>query len=81
MVLVLLQFAMDTTQQTNRVFPPLVDENIHSRILKLVYGAKNIRWNMLAYRHHVPIVYSMVHAYKLVVTQAFWVFWPILTYL
>ena len=36
-----LQFAKDTTQQTNRVSPMLVDENIDYTILKLLYGAKN----------------------------------------
>ena len=37
----LLHFAKDTAQQTNRVMPLLVDENIHYRILKLLYGAKH----------------------------------------
>ena len=40
-VLNLLHFAKDTSQQTNRVPPLLVDENIHYRILKFLYGAKN----------------------------------------
>ena len=35
----LLQFAKDKPQQTNRVLPLLVDENIHYQILKLLYGA------------------------------------------
>ena len=76
----LLQFAKDTAQQTNRVSPLLVDENIHYRILKLLYSAKNQRWNMRAYLRHVPIVCRVWHAYKFVVTQRFRVFWPILTY-
>ena len=37
----LLQFAEDTAQMTNTVLPLLVDENIHYRILKFLYGAKN----------------------------------------
>ena len=40
-LLTLLQFSKDTAQQTNRVLPLLVDENIHYKILKLLYGAKN----------------------------------------
>ena len=45
----LLQFAKDTAQHTSRVLPLLVDKNIHYRILKFLYGAKNQRWNMRAY--------------------------------
>ena len=77
----LLHFAKDTAQQTNRVLPLLVDENIHYRILKLLYGAKNQRWNMRVYLRYVPVVYSVLHAYKFVVTHTCRVFWPILTYL
>ena len=78
----LLHFAKDVAQQTNRVLLLLVDENIHYRILKLLYGAKNQRtWNMRAYLRYVPVVYGVWHAYKFVVTHTFRVFWPILTYL
>ena len=77
----LLHFAKDVAQQTNRVLPLLVDENIHYKILKLLYGAKNQRWNMRAYLRYVPVVYGVWHAYKFVVTHTFRVFWPILTYL
>ena len=77
----LLHFAKDTAQQTNRVLPLLVEENIHYRILKLLYGAKNQRWNMRAYLRYVPVVYGVWHAYTFVVTHTFRVFWPILTYL
>ena len=77
----LVHFARDTAQQTNRVLLLLVDENIHYRIVKFLYGAKNQRWNMRAYLRYVPVVYSVWHAYKSVVTHTFQVFWPILTYL
>ena len=77
----LLHFAKDVAQQTNRVLPLLVDENIHYRILKLLYGAKNQRWNMRAYLRYVPVVYGVWHAYRFFVTHTFWVFWPSLTYL
>ena len=77
----LLQFAKDTAQQTNRVLPLLVDENIHYRILKFLYGAKTQRWNMRAYLQYVRVFYGVWPAYKFVVTHTFWVFWPILTYL
>ena len=70
----LLQFANDTAQQTNRVLPLLVDENIHFRILKLLYGAKHQRCMMRAYLRHIPVVYSVWHAYKFVVTHTFRVF-------
>ena len=80
-VLNLLHFAKDTAQQTNRVLPLLVDENIHYRILKFLYGAKNQRWKMRAYLRYVPVVYGVWHAYKVVVTHTFRVFWPVLTYI
>ena len=74
-----LQFAKDTAQQTNRVLPPLVDENVHYRILKFLYGAKNQRWNMRAYLRYVPVFYRVWHAYKFVVTHTFRFFWRIPT--
>ena len=77
-LLILLQF---DTQQTNRVLPLLLDENIHYRILKLLYGANKQRWNMRAYLRYVPVVYTVWHAYKFVVSHTFRVFWPIRTYL
>ena len=70
----LLHFAKDTAQQTNRVLPLLVDENIHYRILKFLYGARNQRWNMRAYVRYVPVLYGVWHAYKFVVTHTFRVF-------
>ena len=76
-----LEIAKDTAPRTNRVLPLLVDENIHYRILKVLYGAKNKRWNMCAYLRYVPVVYGVWHAYKFVVTHTFRVFCPILTYL
>ena len=77
----LLQFAKDISQQTNRVLPLLVHENIHYGILNSLYGAKNQRWNMPAYLRYVPVVYGVWHAYKFAVTHTFWGFCPILTYL
>ena len=77
----LFQFAKDTAQQTNRVLPLLVDKNIHYRILKLLYGAKNQRWNMCAYLRYIPIVYGLRHTCKFVVAHNFRLFWSILTYL
>ena len=67
----LLQFAKDIAIQTNKVLLLLVDENIHYRIRKFLYGAKNHRWNMLAYLPYVPVVYGAWHAYKYVVTHTF----------
>ena len=72
-LLKLLQFAKDTAQQTKRVLLLLVDENIHYRLLKLLYGAKNQRWNMRAYLRYEPVFYGVWHAYKYVGTQTFWV--------
>ena len=37
----LLQFSKDTAHQTHRVLRLLVNENIHYRKLRLLYGAKN----------------------------------------
>ena len=47
----------------------------------MLYGAKNQRWNMRACLRNVPVVNGVWHAYRLVVTHTFRVFWPILTYL
>ena len=64
----LLQFAKDAAQQTNRVLPLLFDESIHYRMLNLLYGA-NQQANRCAYLRYVPLVYSVWHAYKYVVTH------------
>ena len=77
----LLHFAKDTAQQTNRVLPLLVVGNIHYRMLKFLYSAKNQRWNMRAYLRYVPVGYGVWHALKFVVTHTFRFLWPILTYL
>ena len=53
----LLQVAKDPAQQTNRILPPLFDENIYYRILKFLYGVKNQRWNMRTYLRYEPVVY------------------------
>ena len=77
----LLQFAKVTAQQTNGVLPLLVDKNIHQKIPKIKYGAKNQRWNMCVYLRYVPVVYGVWHAYRFVDTKTFPVFWPVLTHL
>ena len=77
----LLQFAKDTAQQTNRVLLLFVEESIHYRILKFLYGVKNQRQKMCSYLRYIPVVYGVWHAYKFVVTHTFLVFWPILTHL
>ena len=75
-----MHFAKDTARQTNRILPLFVDENIHYRIVKFLYSARNQRWNMRAYLRYVPVVYGVWHAYKFLVTHTLRVFWPILTY-
>ena len=59
----------------------MVDENIHYRILKFLYGVKNKRWSMRADLRYVTVVYGAWHAYMFVVAHSFQVFWPIQTYL
>ena len=52
----------------------LVDENIHYRIQKLLYGAKNQRWNICGYLRYLPVDYGVWYAYKFVVKHTFRVF-------
>ena len=73
----LLPFAKHTAQRINRVLPLLFDENIHYRILKFLYGAKNQQSNMRAYLRYIPVVYGVWHAYKFVSTHTFRLFWPV----
>ena len=77
----LLHSAKDTAQRTDRGVLPLVDANMHYRILKLWYVAKNQRFNMRAYLRHVAIVYLVWHAYRCLVTQPFRVFRLVPTYI
>ena len=75
----LLQFTRDLAQHTRPVVPVLCDENIDSRICKMMYGEKTTGWNVRLFLRSHPILYGFWHAYKFCVTQTFHSFWLIVT--
>lgn len=75
-----LDFTTTLVKHTNNALPLLVDENIHYRILKMLYGNKTTQWRVGVKLAKVPLVYGVWHAYKFCVTQTFRSFWPLLTY-
>lgn len=76
-----LQWLHDNRTHTSGVFPLLVDENIHYRVLKLLYGDQMARWDVPSKLRYIPLVYGVWHAYKYAVTVVFRKFLPFLSYL
>ena len=76
-----LQWLHDNRSHTAGLFPMLADENIHYRVLKLLYGNQMGRWDVPAKLRYIPLVYGVWHAYKVAVTVVFRKFLPFVSYL
>ena len=76
-----LQWLHDNRSHTAGLFPMLADENIHYRVLKLLYGDQMARWDVPSKLRYIPLVYGVWHAYKYAVTVVFRKFMPFMSYL
>ena len=70
----------EVQQHTQHRLPLLVDENIHYRVLKLVYSISYARYNVPLFITRTPVVYGTWHPYKYCVTLCYRRFFPLFTY-
>jgi hypothetical protein len=80
-LLELLDSAREVQQRTGRQMPLLVDENIHYRVLRMLYSAPFAAFDMHRYLADVPLVYGIWHAYKHTLTVVYRVYLPVLVHL
>ena len=63
-LLVILQKVVDMQANNGLVLPLLVDENIHYRVARLLYGRHYCHWDVRQLLSQVPILYGVWHPYK-----------------
>eukprot|EP00667_Euglena_gracilis_P020534 EG_transcript_22263 len=80
-LLQLLETVLQLQARSGRQLPLLVDENIHYRILRLLYSAPALRFRMGEHLANVPLLYGIWHAYKHTVTVVYRAFFPVLAHL
>ena len=77
----LLHSAREVQRHSGRHMPLLVDENIHYRVLRMLYSAPFAPFDMHRYLEDVPLVYGVWHAYKHTLTVVYRVYLPVLVHL
>ena len=73
----LLGVVSDVQTHTQLLMPLLVDENIHYRIARMLYGPVLIRFNVNEYVRNVPVLYGVWHAYKHTVAVLYRAYFPV----
>ena len=68
-------------QHTQRAAPVIVDENIHYRLLRLLYAQNHAAHDVVPLVRHLPFLYGVWHAYKFCVTHAYRTFFSLFTFL
>ena len=77
----ILESVRDLQRRTTRQLPLLVDENIHYRVLRLMYSTTFAAYDMRRYLADVPLVYGIWHAYKHTLLVVFRAYLPVLVHL
>ena len=77
----LLQDACDLQGHSGCPLPLLVDENIHHRVARMLYGSPYKRWNLGRELRNLPLLYGVWHAYKHTVTLVYRAYFPVLVHL
>ena len=80
-LLSLLLDVCDVQKHSRHVLPLLVDENIHYRILRLMYSSSLRRWDVAHVLRKVPVVFGVWHAYKHTLLVVHRAFFPVLAQL
>ena len=73
----LLEVVCGIQQHTRLLMPLLVDENIHYRIARLLYGPALVRYNLNEYLREVPVLYGVWHAYKHTLSVLYRAYFPV----
>jgi hypothetical protein len=74
----ILEQVMEVQQRSGLDMPLLVDENIHYRVLRLLYGRPFQKYDVHRYLRRLPLLFGIWHAYKHTVTVLYRVFFPVL---
>ena len=77
-LLVLLLDLLELQEHSQQVLPVLCDENIHYRLLRLMYLAPLQGWDVGRLLSRVPLVYGVWHGYKHTLTVMYRAFFPLL---
>ena len=77
----LLKLMSELQQRTERVFPFVVDEQIHYRIMKLLYSTSYSKWKVNTWLIRTPPIYGVWHPYKYSLTLCYRRFFPIMVFL
>ena len=80
-LVLLLMDAVDLQQRSGHTLPLLVDENIHYRVAKMLYGSPYRKWAVGGLLREVPLLYGVWHAYKHTLTVVYRTFFAVLAHL
>ena len=65
------------SRMTRKTLPMLVDENIHYRLSKLLYGSSSAQFAFGQWLSELPLLYGVWHPYKYCVLSVYRCFFPI----
>ena len=77
----LMMDVSDVQQHSRHDLPLLVDENIHYRLLRLMYSSHLQNWDVGTTLERVPLVYAVWHAFKHTLACVYPSFFPLLAQL
>ena len=68
-------------QQSNKVLPILVDENIHCRLCKMMYRKSHAQYNLALFFSRCLVLYGVWHPYNYAVTVCYRRSFPLFVFL
>jgi hypothetical protein len=76
-----LESAQALQSRSRLVMPLLVDENIHYRLLRLLYGRGFVQYDVHQHLARMPLLFGIWHPYKHTLTVLYRAFFPLLALL
>ena len=77
----LLLDVVDLQEHSGHPLPLLVDENIHYRVARMLYGKPYVHWAVGGLLREVPLLYGVWHAYKHTLTIVYRTYFAVLAHL